>query len=157
MTDARYIVPVSGRAAFLLARLLDAEDVARRLDAAGFRGTPKAEAFREEVLSAVALISERGNAWHEAQRGESTEPSFTAPFVESDASARARTSSAMSNLNAITQREAAAILGVSPQRVGQLRDDGLVFGWQNTKGHWEYDRGEVQMLADERATNRSAA
>jgi hypothetical protein len=157
MTDARYIVPVSGRAAFVLAHLLDAEDVARRLDARGIRGTPKAEAIREEILSAVALIRERGDAWHEAQRGESTEPGFTAPFVESDASARTRTSSDMSNLNAITQREAAAILGVSPQRVGQLRDDGLVFGWKNTKDRWEYDRGEVQMFADERAEDRSAA
>lgn len=156
MSDAaRYVVPVSGPVAYVLARLLDRDEVARRLDAAGFRGTPQAESFREEVLSAVALIRERGEAWHAAQRGERAESSFTSPFTERGALDNEQRSSAM-HLNAITQSEAAKVLGITPQRVGQLRKDGQLYGWQDERGRWLYDRDEIQMFRDDRE-ERSAA
>lgn len=150
MSDsARHAMVVSGPAAFVLTRLLKRDDVERRLDDAGFGGSTAAEAFREEVLSAVDRFAEHGEAWHAAWRGEEQGSAFNATFNESRAPDAGRQSRAM-YVNALTQQEAAEVLTVTRQRVGQLRKSGELFGWQDDRGRWLYDRDEVHSLAEER-------
>jgi hypothetical protein len=154
MHEARFTVPVSGRAAFVLARLLDPRELERRLSDAGFRGSPRAEALREEVMTAVALLHERGRAWHEAERIGAC---FTTTLNETPAVSSGGTSAVMSSTR-ITQDEAARYLGVTRQWVGVLRRRGDLSGAQDespgARRRWTYDLEEVVMRANDRRADQ---
>jgi len=141
----RHDARVSGLAALLLTRLLPRDELARRLDLAGFRGGHRAERIREEVMTTFELLAEHGAAWHAAHRGaDNMKPGFN----ESDASDSGQQSLQM---DAISQQEAAELLGITRQRVGQLRDRGELNGSRDRRGQWMYDLSEVDRLAAERA------
>jgi Helix-turn-helix domain len=143
MDHVRYGVAVSGRAAFLLARLIDPRQLERRLDNAGIRGSNRAEQIRAEVMETVELLRERGAAWHEAQRREDT--SFNRAFNERRGASDGGSSDGMF-IDIYTTSEVAEVLGVTPQRVGQLRDEGHFDAIRSDggRGRWLYAAGEVR-------------
>ncbi len=152
MTDStRYTVPVSGLASYLLARIFTREEVAQRLDAANISGTPRGEAIREEVLSAVDLLAERGSAWHAAQGGrdEVTARSSAAGLGIGE---EAGSSVGMDDLPTMTVPEAAAVLDRSQERVRQLIHKGALPA-QSDCGAWLISAAAVE----ERVRERNAA
>jgi len=154
MDDARYAVPVSGRAAFLLGRLIEPRALERRLDEAGIRGSDRAEQVRAEVMGTVELLRERGAAWHEAERRGDL--SFNPAFNERRLASDGRSSDAM-YIDTYTAREVADVLAVTPQRVGQLRDEGHfdAFRANGGKGQWLYAAGEVRAYKEWRDGERT--
>lgn len=149
MTDStRYTVPVSGLASFLLARIFSREEVAQRLDAANIGGTRRGEEIREEVLSAVDLLAERGSAWHAAQGGrESVAPPGTAPGLGSGE--EAASSAGMDDEPTMTVPEAAKALGRSQERVRQLIHKGALPA-RFTGRTWLISASAVESRARER-------
>lgn len=153
MDHVRYGVAVSGRAAFLLARLIDPRQLERRMDDVGIRGSSRAEQIRAEVIETVELLRERGAAWHEAQRRGDT--SFNRAFNERRGATDGRSSDAMF-IDTYTTSEVADVLGVTPQRVGQLRDEGHfdAFRADGGRGRWLYAAGEVRAYKEWRDSER---
>jgi hypothetical protein len=152
MSAARYTVPVSGLAAYLLAQIIDLRALERRLDDVGIRGSDRAERVRADVIETVELLRERGNAWHETQRAGT---SFTPTFEESRAARDGRSSDGM-YINTYTTREVADLLGVTTQRVGQLRDEGHfdAFREDGDRGRWHYAAAEVRAFKEWRDGER---
>ena len=126
---------LGGREAWLLSRVVRADEVERRLRAAGF-----GEAHVEPVMDALAAVHAAGNAWHaEMTERAAARGSAALPQAEGPPPSPAMTET-------VTTREAAALLGRSERRVRQLIDCGDLPARRRGRD-WLVDRAAATALA----------
>lgn len=135
----RHAASIPGPAAWLISRLWlpDIEDARAALDKPGFE-TEAGEFVRAQALCAIDAIRERGNAWHAEQ-----EPAKRPP-VSPDQDLGAGNATDTYDM---TRTEAADLLGITRQRVGQLAAKGALRGIKEN-GAWILDRSSVEARAE---------
>jgi excisionase family DNA binding protein len=133
----RFASIITGPAAWVLSHVLlpDTEEAERKLDELGICGTPEGEFIREQVVNALRLVETRGKEWHNEQ-----EPTLRTPTLPVQGHSEAV-------LGAISRTDAAQLLGVSKERVGQLIKQGDIRG-EKVDGKWLVDRASVEARAE---------
>lgn len=126
---------IPGPAAWLIARnwLPDIEEAKAALNKPGF-DTETGEFIRAQTLCAIDAIRQRGQEWADAQ-----EPTRTPPIpVQGDSEVVKEP---------MTRTEAARLLAVSKERVGQLIRKGAIHATK-ANGEWQIDRASVEARAE---------
>lgn len=143
---------VAGPAAYALSRVLDRQEIAERLAAAGY-----GERWRELALAAVEAIDEEAAVWGaDARQRLAREHAASASGTTArKRSAEVSSSAAMSET--ITTRQAAEDIGVSTRAVRAMAASGRLPGRRTPRGDWALEPGAVAALARERRGPRGSA